>query len=251
MQVLLVVDVQVDQQGQLVSPSADLATAVAAMRRAIAAHPVSETPPTVTLVSAAAVPESVQMQLLTPDSETIVCPLTLNLPETLTFTAQPLYQTCREVADLRQRVAQELDYATGDGDFWLPIVLTARGPLYAEVIGFPASRSESSSESNTTGYLQPIHLSDRWRQPLYRLAQTLLRLLDAVPGAYLLQFGFQNGAVQFDRLFPFPEAPAIASIQVQEPDLFVCHWLCLTQQPILDLTITPPVEYRVFEPDAG
>jgi hypothetical protein len=45
--------------------------------------------------------------------------------------------------------------------------------------------------------------------------------------------------VIFDRLWPFPASPAIASIQTQQPDLFACHWHCLVGEPIMDLTILP------------
>jgi len=112
---------------------------------------------------------------------------------------------------------------------WLPVVLTAKGPLYAEVIGLADDGS----------YQQPVDLSDVWRQPLYHLAYQLLQVLSAPPTTYLLQFGLPEQDLVFDRLWPFPTTPAIASIGVQEPDLFTCHWLCLTGQPISDLTIIP------------
>ena len=43
--------------------------------------------------------------------------------------------------------------------------------------------------------------------------------------------------ILFDRLWPFPAAPAIASLSRQQPDLFACHWRCLTGQPITDVVI--------------
>jgi hypothetical protein len=151
------------------------------------------------------------------------------------------------------------------GDFWLPVVWTVRGPLYAEVIARqPDGR-----------YHQPCHLSDRVKQPLYHFAYSLLTSLSAPPAVYLIQFALQSPSpstglafvresshkmqeslpnakplrrhtnpspihhplILFDRLIPFPDEPAIASIGVQEPNLFTCHWLCLTHQPILDLKI--------------
>lgn len=157
-----------------------------------------------------------------------LCPLTLSVPETLVFPAQTLYATCRDVAGLRKQL-EAWQYTTGNGTFWLPIVLTAKGALYGEVIG--------SDTASASGYTQPVHLSDHQRQPLYALGQRLLRSLNASPAVYLMQFGWQDSAVCFDRLYPFPAAPAIASLKVQTPDLFACHWACLTGQPLLDLTI--------------
>lgn len=171
----------------------------------------------------------------------IFCPLTLALPQWLTFPAQTVYQACQNVEGLRQHVAQ-WHYKTGDGNGWLPIVLTGKGPLYAEAIGAKGKPIAISSDLSTYQYFQPIHLVDVQRQSLYGLAQRLLRSLMAPPAVYLLQFGFHGETLQFDRLIPFPAAPAIASINLQEPDLFACHWRCLTHQPILDLTISPVFE---------
>ena len=176
---------------------------------------------------------------LTADHETVgdrlLCPLTLSLPETMSFAAQALYTTCRDTDALRHQL-ETWHYATGAGDFWLPIVLTAKGPLYAEVIGVKA-HTAFTAQSPEPCYEQPIHLSDVRRQPLYALAQRLLRSLAAPPAVYLMQFGWQDDAPCFDRLFPFPAAPAIASLNVQTPDLFACHWSCLTGKPLLDLAI--------------
>ncbi|MBW4578310.1 MAG: hypothetical protein KME42_01905 [Tildeniella nuda ZEHNDER 1965/U140] len=165
----------------------------------------------------------------------LLCPLTLNLPETLPFTAQTLYTTCRNTDALRQQL-ECWQYPTGAGAFWLPIVLTAKGPLYAEVIGVKANTA-LTTHSLGSSYEQPIHLSDVQRQPLYALAQRLLRSLNASPAVYLMQFGWQGDTLYFDRLLPFPDAPAIASLNVQTPDLFTCHWSCLIGKPLTDLTI--------------
>lgn len=160
----------------------------------------------------------------------VLCPLTLELPE-LPLAIVELHQRCRDWANLRQRVAA-WNYLPGPGDRWLPIVLTRKGALYGEAIG----RSQDNSGC-ALHYIQPLHLSDRWRQPLYSLGHRLLKSLDALPGVYLLQFGIADEGLQFDRLLPFPDLPAIASQQVQNPDLFTCHWRCLTGQPIYDLLI--------------
>ncbi|MDY7013290.1 MAG: hypothetical protein SVX43_06725 [Cyanobacteriota bacterium] len=156
----------------------------------------------------------------------VYCPLTLNVPDDLDFPARELYCACRDVAGTRRWVETKLDYRTGEGNLWLPVALTAKGPLYGEAI---------AKEANT--YRQPLHLSDSHRQPLYHLAYTLLEGLGASPAVYLLQFSQQGPEILFDRLYPFPAEPAIASLGVQQPDLFACHGLCLTGQPLLDLII--------------
>ncbi len=167
------------------------------------------------------------------DGGAIVCPLTLDLPSDLVFPGQDVFRFCANVAAARDRVGQELLFPVGDGNFWLPVVLTAKGPLYAEAIA-----AESDKLSGELSYRQPLHLSDVWRQQLYDLAYRLLDLLNAPPATYLMQFGFVGDRIFFDRLWPFPAAPAIASVGVQVPDLFICHWYCLTNKPIYDLQIT-------------
>ncbi|MEG4577388.1 hypothetical protein QUA56_32670 [Microcoleus sp. N3A4] len=166
----------------------------------------------------------------------IVCPLTLDLPSDLVFPGQDVYRFCGNVSAARDRVSQELLFPVGDGNFWLPVVLTAKGPLYAEAIG-----GEADKQSGELSYSQPVHLSDVWRQQLYELAYRLLNLLNAPPATYLMQFGFVGERICFDRLWPFPAAPAIASVGVQVPDLFVCHWFCLTNKPIYDMQICSAV----------
>lgn len=168
----------------------------------------------------------------------LLCPLTLDLPDPLEFPQKGVYQACRDVVGLRQRVEKDLYASTGVGKFWLPIVLTSKGALYAEAITLVEPLS----------YLQPLHLPDRYRQPLYELGQRLLKLISASPSTYLMQFGFDGETVVFDRLFPFPAAPAIASLKSQSPNLFVCHWHCLSNTPILDLTIAQTSDYRICQP---
>jgi hypothetical protein len=136
---------------------------------------------------------------------------------------------CAEVVSLQAWVANNLGVQSGVGNYWLPIVLTAKGPLYAEVIG--------QDDQSPTGYRQPISLKDSQRQPLYRLARELLAHLSAPPATYMLQFGWWGETLVYDRLYPFPTAPAVASLGIQKPDLFECHWRCLTAQPIFDILI--------------
>lgn len=159
------------------------------------------------------------------DSSTVILPLTLAVPETIAFPGQAIYQACRQVGGLR-RQAEAWNAHTGEGNFWLPIVLTAKGPLYAEAIGM-----------GERGYQQPIHLPDVERQPLYQLAHRLMKWLTAPPSVYLMQFGRQHDKVWFDRLLPFPGEPALASLGVQMPNLFECHWQCILGQPVVDATI--------------
>lgn len=177
--------------------------------------------------------------------DVIICPLTLNLPPNLTFEAQRVYQDCRDISSLRQRVEQQLECCVGKGCFWLPVVLTAKVPLYGEVIALAGVRSPEQLPEDLFGsdlsYYQPFHLSDLQRQQLYQLGKNLLQLLAAPPATYLLQFGLEGSKICFDRLYPFPATPAIASLGVQQPDLFACHWLCLISQPVFDLTISPPI----------
>lgn len=229
--VLIWVDAEQVGSSDFYSASSGFARGIAVLKQAIAAsHPDA----TIHLLSSGmALPDRVGLE------EVIVCPLTLDLPASLEFPARPLYQRCRQVDELRQWVTQTLSYPSQAGQLWLPIILTARGPVYGEVIG--------QSEKTDSGYIQPLHLPDRWRQPLYRMAKQVLWSLSAPPAVYLLQFDIQADTVYFDRLFPFPFHPAIASIGIQEPDLFTCHWLCQTHQSILDLRIQQPALYQVYQ----
>ncbi len=164
----------------------------------------------------------------------ILCPLTL-VPD-VSFPRQQLYNACRDVAGLRQRVSAE-GYSVGEGNLWIPLVLTAKGPLYGEAIGQDPLTGPSGSIGQS--FQQPVYLSDAQRQPLYRLGRWLLTALTAPPAVYLLQAACQGDRITFDRLWPFPAAPALASQGRQSPDLFVCHWRCLIEKPVRDLQIRP------------
>ncbi len=162
--------------------------------------------------------------------EAILCPLTLDISPDLEFWGQDIFNACRQTAKMQQWVTAEAGHPSGVGTFWLPIINTGintgQDLLYAEVI----SQTGHS-------YQQPFHLNDQQRQPLDQLAVRLLEQLQAPPAVYLLAFGDVGEELVFDRLLPFPAEPALASINVQKPDLFTCHWRCLTNQPILDLQI--------------
>lgn len=233
--VLIVVDDPIDGPEQFVGVKATTVQQVNAMQDAILRHsPNSVTTQVITSTDLAQAVSSGDHDHQWLAKDIIWCPLTLTIPNSLSFPAQDIFQACNQVARLRQRVEQ-LGYATG-GElqgldcFYLPVVLTAKGGIYGEVIG---------KEDNKPGYVQPVDLLDQQRQPLYHLAYKLLQSLAAPPSVYLLQFRYNQQALVFDRLWPFPAAPAIASVNVQEPDLFTCHWYCLSTQPIIDLTITP------------
>jgi hypothetical protein len=181
----------------------------------------------------------------------MVLPLTFNLPGTLNFAGAKLWQQCQDLAYWQQQVAQlgakaTADFGTSSSErttYWLPIVFTARGPLYAEVIGQELGPDKIAPHD----YFQPIHLTDQWRQPLYGFAYRLLQAMAAIPSVYLLQFGWQNQDLYFDRLWPFPNQAALASLGVQTPDLFACYWRCVAGLPITDLKILGDVKYRSLE----
>lgn len=167
------------------------------------------------------------LNALNPSEEILFCPLTLNIPDSLPFEGQKTYQYCRSRDSLQQTVAT-WGYATGEGEHWLPIILTAKGPVYGEAI-----------ENRNSGYHQPLNLGDRTRQTLYQLGYQLLRHIQAIPGVYLLQFGGISDPC-FDRLIPFPDTPVLASLGVQKPDLLTSYWYCQIGTPLIDLQIKLP-----------
>jgi hypothetical protein len=162
----------------------------------------------------------------------VLCPLTFKLPPSLKFWGSKVFAACQDTEALRQ-VVQKMGYEVGDLQFWLPIVHTIKGSLYAEAITHPHHQ-------------QPLNLDDQQRQPLYRLAFRLLDELQAPPSVYLMGCGYQKGQLVFDRLLPFPTTAALASIKVQQPNLFTCHWRCLTGQPIIDLLIPHNAIYQTL-----
>lgn len=231
--VVIIVNAEIAEKGKIIKRSPVTEKMVTALKNGIAIN--SPFPLNIEVVSAASLwsyKEDIEQDSI------IYCPLTIQLPPWFNFQAQEVYQACRDIKEIRLWVEQNLHYKTnvddggeaGLGDLWLPIILTAKGPLYGEVI-------EEGEMPNF--YRQPVDLTDDWRQPLYHLAYQLLNHLSAPPSVYLLQFSLRGKEIVFDRLWPFPAAPAIASIGIQKPDLFACYWLCLSGQPIFDLTIFP------------
>lgn len=229
-QVLIIVNAEVNEQGKIVSASPVTEKMVAAIRKGIANY--SSVPIHVEVAAAGNVWSKTAKSTLE-NSQLIYCPLTIQLPEYVNFPAKEIYSACRDIGSRRSWVEQKLGYKTSVGDswlghLWLPVVLTHKGPLFAEVIGEGAIPNS---------YEQPIDLPDNQRQSLYYLAYKLLDSLSAPPAVYLLQFSLHDNEIIFDRLWPFPAAPALASVKAQDPDLYACHWCCLTNQPILDLAI--------------
>jgi hypothetical protein len=229
--VLIIVNAQVKDGDNIIAVSPVTEKMVAALKRAIRQDfPALE----FEVMAAASLWLDSEREKIEQDN-LIYCPLTIQLPDELRFPAQSIYKACQNLEGTRQWVETHLAYKTsiGDswlGDLWLPVVLTAKGPLYGEVIG---------EGEIPNCYQQPVDLTDDLRQPLYHLAYQLLESLEAPPAVYLLQFRLLNKEIVFDRLWPFPAAPAIASLHTQKPDLFTCHWRCLMGKPILDLTIIP------------
>ncbi|NJN75559.1 MAG: hypothetical protein HC796_04185 [Synechococcaceae cyanobacterium RL_1_2] len=223
--VIIVANAHLNHQGEVVasSPSAD--RMVSAFTQAIAAtgHDYQVVSPLIT-------------KNFTLRSDDILCPLTLQLPklaDNFEFEEQALFQNCQRIHELRHWVQTQLGmWVLQDeqqlGTFWLPIVCTSKGNLYGEVI---------EEDFMPNSYRQPLDLPDVIRQPLYNLGYQLLQHLEAKRGVYLLQFQIHTKQVVFDRLWPFPAAPAIASIGIQQPDLYTCHWHCILDKPIQELFI--------------
>ena len=156
------------------------------------------------------------------NAKAIYCPMTLNLPPTFEFWGRSIGQTCQDIDRLRDLAATTTGVKVGDGgNLWLPIIWTASDPTYGEIIG------KSGDE-----YQQPTHFDDRDLPLLYQFSCQLLTQLTAPPATYLIQFSQVERGIIFDRLYPFPAIPALASIGVQQPDLFDCHWRCITGQSI-------------------
>jgi hypothetical protein len=166
--------------------------------------------------------------------QVIYCPMTLNIPPTFEFWGRSIGRACQDLDRLRSLAATITGIEVGDGgNLWLPVIWTVRGPIYGEVIGEITSGAARLNDSDN--YQQPIHLEDIDRQPLYQFGYQLLAQLSAPPATYLVQFSKTETAIIFDRLFPFPVIPALASIGIQHPDLFECHWRCITKQSIVDV----------------
>lgn len=224
--VVIIINAEVSETGKLIPASQVTEKMVAALKKAVANDGLE-----MEIVAAGKIwSNSWQPKN---SEEIIYCPLTIELPDLIQFPGKSVYKACQEIKETRLWVQENLGYKittnkSSMGDLWLPVVLTTKGPIYGEVIAEGAIPN---------AYEQPVDITDEHRHYLYPLAYKLLEYFKALPSVYLLQFSWQRQII-FDRVWPFPAAPAIASIDVQRPDLFNCHWRCLTNQPLFELSIS-------------
>ncbi len=229
--VVIIINAEVSEQGKLISASPVTQKMVEALHRSIAKHSPSRTVETVS----AATLWSKNSRIAKPDrnSDTIYCPLTIQIPEYFDFPQKKIYAACKDINARRRWVEKNIGCKTSVGDswlghLWLPIILTDE-PLFGEVIG---------EGSMPNSYEHPIAIPKRQQKSLHSLAEQLLDSLQATPATYLLQFSLYNGEIVFDRLWPFPAAPALITLKTQKPDLFTCHWHCLINEPIANISIS-------------
>ena len=227
--VVIIINAEVSDSGKLKLASPVTQRMVEAMQRSIAEYSPSKE---VEIVSAATLWSRSKTSNKDKSSEAIYCPLTIQLPEYFEFPQQKIYSACKDI-NARRRWVEKLGFKTSVGDswlghLWLPIILSDR-PIFAEIIG---------EGSMPNSYEHPVAIPNRQRKSLHGLAQQLLSSLDAPPATYLLQFSLYNGEIVFDRLWPFPAAPALITLKTQQPDLFTCHWHCLTNRPVADISVS-------------
>lgn len=180
-------------------------------------------------------PAMVRYQKFSSDEGVLLCPLTIDLPEQIPFQQRELFEACRQVDARRQWVLDHTEYQVCQngamGDHWLPVIVSGAGYQFGSVIGEGIMPNSYHQSTDVTG-LQC--------EALRVLGHRLLDAIAAPPSVYLVQFTFsQNREVVFDRLWPFPAAPAIATLTDQAPSLFDYHWCCLMNQNLDKLAITP------------
>lgn len=222
----IIVNAKVKQEGRLIAASPVTERMVNALKAAIA----DQSPETIIETVAVASLWSDQAQQQTQLGGRIYCPLTIQLPQWLNFPGQDVYQACQEIAVRRQWVSEHLDLPICNdahwlGDHWLPIIVAADEIQFAPLIHegmMPNVYDLLSWES--TPY-------QGHRTKLEKLAESLIQGLNAPPAVYLLQFSFSQ-TILFDRLWPFPAAPAIATMGHEHLDLFAYHWRCLNNPPL-------------------
>ena len=228
--VVIIINAEVGDRGQLLSASPVTQKMVEALQRSI----VEESPSIeIEIVSAATLWSKNRTTLKKDRTDTIYCPLTIQLPDYFDFPQRKIYSACKDINSRRRWVEKNLGFKTSVGDswlghLWLPIVMTNK-PLFGEVIG---------EGPMPNSYEHPVQIPKRQRKSLHDLAEQLLDSLSATPATYLLQFSLYNGEIVFDRLWPFPAAPALITLKTQQPDLFTCHWRCMTNQKISKISIS-------------
>ena len=230
--VLLIVNAKINENGQIIPASPATARMIESFKKAIKFHS-SDNIEVDVIANAILWSNKGRLPLEYKNSELIYCPLTIDLPERFDFPAKNIFKAAQDIKRQRKWVEENLGVWTSNpknrfGDMWLPIILTKKGPIYGEVIGEGVMPNS---------YYQPVDLLDSQRQSLYKIGYQLLEHLEATPAVYLLQFAFLKEQIVFDRLWPFPAAPAIASIGIQKPDLYICHWHCITGKPLLNVMI--------------
>jgi hypothetical protein len=228
----IIVNAKVKQEGRLIAASPVTERMVNALKAAI----VNLSPDTIIETVAVASLWSDQAQQQTQLGGRVYCPLTIQLPQWLNFPGQGVYQACQEIAARRQWVSEQLNLPLCNdahwlGDHWLPIIVTMDGIQCAPLIheGMMPNAYE----------LLPWDMTpyQEHRDNLERLAHALISTLKAPPGVYLLQFSLAR-TLLFDRLWPFPAAPAIATIGYDQLDLFAYHWRCLNNLSLPTLPST-------------
>ena len=229
--VVIIINAEVSDRGKLLSASPVTQKMVEALQRSI----VEESPSLEIEIVSAATLWSKNRTILRKDRNinTIYCPLTIQLPDYFEFPQRKIYSACKDINSRRRWVEKNLGFKTSVGDswlghLWLPIIMTDK-PMFGEVIG---------EGSMPNSYEHPVLIPKRQRKSLHNLAEQLLDSLSATPATYLLQFSLYNGEIVFDRLWPFPAAPALITLKTQQPDLFTCHWRCMTEQRISTISIS-------------
>lgn len=222
---LIIINAEVNEEGKIISASPVTERMVIALKRGIHANSPNAKIETISAGSFSSKSQRINYK----ESNITYCPLTIQLPDYCNFPGKEIYAACKDLHRRRHWVENNLGYKTSIGDswlgnLWLPILLTKQGLLFAEII---------SEGAIPNYYEQSINFPSKKRQSLYRLASNLLEHLSATPAVYLLQFSFHNQEIIFDRLWPFPAAPALASFRNQKADLFDHHWRCLTGKAIL------------------
>ncbi|ELS04473.1 hypothetical protein Xen7305DRAFT_00042070 [Xenococcus sp. PCC 7305] len=222
---LIIINAEVSEEGKIISASPVTERMVIALKRGIHANSPNAIIETVSAGSFS----SKNNKIAYKESNITYCPLTIQLPEYCNFPGKEIYTACKNLHRCRNWVEKNLGYKTSVGDsglgnLWLPILVSDQGLLFAEIIGEGAIPNY---------YEQPIDFPSSKRQHLHKLASNLLANLSATPSVYLLQFSLHEQEIIFDRLWPFPAAPALASFRSQKADLFDHHWRCLTGKAIL------------------
>ena len=223
---LIIINAEVNEEGKIISASPVTERMVIALKRGISKNSPDTIIETISAGSCSSRNNKIVHQGF---SRIIYCPLTIQLPEYFNFPGKEIYTACKDLYRCRSWVEKTLGYQTSVGDswlgnLWLPMLLTEQGLLFADIIGEGAIPNY---------YEQPRDFPAKKRQSLYRLGSNLLKHLGATPSVYLLQFSLHEHNIIFDRLWPFPAAPALASFCHKKADLFDYHWRCLTGQAIL------------------